>query len=165
MDQRTARQYCEGAVTFATTWLESLAKGDFKAATAMLYHTRTYSWKPEKLQALIGSYGATDRPDPGNTMKITPLSQMRGRKMPSAAGRDKEVEVIVEDHEYCFHHPSLPIDAQIFTVGSGSVATCTGTLDIPWLPLDGEWSDLSAVFFIHEIDGTIKYELERIEVM
>ena len=164
MDLKTARQLYQGAVDFAKTWLDVLAKGDLRTANSMVYQTKEYTWTPKLLQVVIGSYGSSSDPKDDTGHKITPLSKTLGPP-PAAAGREEEEVVIVDGYEYCFYHPSLPIAVGIRDADETGPKTLVGSLEIRSLPLDDEWSDLSAVFFMHQIDGKIAYELQRIEVM
>jgi hypothetical protein len=94
-------------------------------------------WTPELIERVISNYGSIEPRGDGKTFKVTSLKTARGQLIPR-----QEV--------YRFENPS-PVDI------IGNV----------WfdLPLNGEWSDLTATFDLKKLGGNLVLVLDDLHVM
>ncbi len=132
----------EDVLGFVREWINLLAEQKFEEAFEALMPSN-WGFSPQILQQLTANYGQLEpRPD-GLTFRVTPPESAicpEGRAKP---------------------HQDVKWDERTF-VREKSVVVGDVHFD---LPLNGEWSDLPAVFFIHAVEGGYALELERIEVL
>jgi hypothetical protein len=124
-------------------WVDLVAAGRFRDAIDMLYIPASYDpsqhWTPESLQTYIGNYGSWDPLADGSVVRVTPIETAR---IPAdAPGRQPHANVV---------RPSSDPRA--------------GSVDLD-VPLDGEWSDLTAQFEFAPVDGGIGISLYDLHVL
>ena len=124
-------------------WVERVAGGDPAGAIDMLHVPERYDesqrWTAGSLERYIGNYGSWDaRPD-GRTRRITsPATAVPPADRPDLR---PTAEVVRRDTD-----------------------PRSGSVDID-LPLDGEWSDLTALFEFEPVDGGIGLSLYDVHVL
>jgi hypothetical protein len=124
-------------------WVELVATGRFADAIDMLYVPTNYDpsrhWTPESLQTYIGNYGSWDPLGDRRVVRVTPIAT--ARVPANRPGRRPYADAV-----------RLSTDPR-----AGSV-----DLDVP---LDGEWSDLTAQFEFAPVDGGIWISLYDLHVL
>lgn len=120
-------------------WAALLAEDDYSAAVEFTHRPHpsgsSGDWTPELLRTVIRNYGSVDPWPDGRTFRVTPLDEATGDRQP--------------DHSVDWWDRGAEI------VGSA------------WfdLPLNGEWSDLTATFEIHRIETGLALVLDQVHVM
>lgn len=116
-------------------WAGFLAVEDYEGAYGMTAHEPYFRWTPRLLREVIEGYGLPD-PHPDGPFKVSPLETAKG-------GPEPRREVSYDD-------PPRP----------------NGAVGGVWfdLPLNGEWSDLTATFSIHRLDEEIVLSLNEVHV-
>ena len=119
-------------------WVQALAEGKRADAYALLWHPADEQLTPERLHSLISNYGS-DQPRPdGRTFEVTsPIM---------AAGGGSRFEV----YRYSEQQGKPPQ-----AIGSAEYN----------LPLNGEWSDLTAIFELLMVDGALGLWLYDVHVL
>ena len=142
MPEAAARQLPENAsdeaiLNVIRDWVELLAVNDFEAAYAMLHHEPDEPLTPDFLRMWISNYGWHDPVKDGSTYRVTSCK--------SAVGR--------ETHYQDVNRYSPP-----------NASGCTGDVIFD-LPLNGEWSDLTALFWIYNREGSLVLQLDDVHVL
>lgn len=124
-------------------WVELVAAGRLVDAIDLLYvpigyHTSQH-WTPETLQTFVGNYGSWEPLADRRVVRMTPLTTAR-------------VPV---------HRPNFRPHADIVRLTRDRTAGSV-VLDVP---LDGEWSDLTAQFEFAPVDGGIGISLYDLHVL
>ncbi|MBT3378971.1 MAG: hypothetical protein HN742_38180 [Lentisphaerae bacterium] len=121
-------------------WVDALVKEDYEAAFAMTAHDPYYKWTPVLMQSVIHGYGLPEPRGDGKVFRVTPMD--------SASGQRPRHEV-----EY-FDEPRPVTDTDQSVVGE------------VWfdLPLNGEWSDLTATFQVRRSTNYTVLVLNEIHV-
>ncbi len=121
-------------------WVHSLAVDDYEAAFAQTYHGPTEHWTPELMHTIIANYGSPTPYEDGQLFHVTPLEGVR-------ANGEKPTQ-----------------DVQWLDSVSDRQSPIVGRV---WfdLPLNGEWSDLTAIFNIRTNDNDLVLELDDIHVL
>lgn len=116
-------------------WAGLLAAGDYDAAFSLTLHGPEDPWTPELMRTVVSNYGSIDPRPDGRAFRVTPLETASGGPTPR--------------HEITRFAP------------------CEGLVGSAWfdLPLDGEWSDLTATFELRKVDQHLVLLLEDIHVM
>jgi len=116
-------------------WVDALAREDYGSAYNMTAHEPYYEWTPQLIREVIEGYGLPD-PHPDGPFKVTPLKSAKGDLAPR--------------HE---------VDRFDSPYASGAIGEV-------WfdLPLNDEWSDLTATFAIYRLDSNIVIALNEIHV-
>lgn len=119
-------------------WVTLVVRGDFNAASEFVYEAkpgREGEWTPKLIEQVIRNYGSIDPFPDGRTFEVTPLATATGDLTPC-----HEVQRD-DEHE----------------ASSGYI----------WfdLPLNGEWSDLTATFEFRPLDDSLVLVLDQIHVM
>jgi len=125
-------------------WVVVLEQERYVDAVRWLYRPPTSGtiWTPALLESLVTNYGLMEpRPD-GETYRVTPHDTAKSRG---------------DGHPYRDINWFPPGSAQ---VNRGVVAAATFDL-----PLNGEWSDVSATFLIHKVNDRLLVELEDMHVL
>ena len=119
-------------------WVELLAQEKYEEAFRMLRYRPTELWSPELIKTVIANYGFIEPREDGATFKVTSLKD------------DPEGQVFhgVEWYGDDPNRPAEYLGMAMFT-----------------LPLNGEWSDVTAMFDIVEEDGALVLELDDIHVL
>ena len=129
----------EDVLQVVCSWVELLAQGKYDEAYSLLTYAPGEGWTPELIRILIANYGSLEPFADGRTFHVTSLHDNptlpEGRLKPY-----KDVEW-AEERE-------------------GSV----GWVHFD-LPLNGEFSDLTAVFKIVKADAGLALELYAIDVL
>jgi hypothetical protein len=122
----------EELLAVACRWVDLLAEQDYAAAMELTAHDDYYGWTPDLIRSVIEGYGFPE-PHPRGPFRVTPLAEARGRREP--ARRVKR-----------WARPLLRPDRSAVALG-----------DVLFdLPLNGEWSDLTATFQIQlRPEGTV----------
>lgn len=121
-------------------WVDYLAAGDYEHASSVLNE----NWSTEELQLAIATGGVMeDRPD-GRTFKVTRADETRGGLEP-----EHDVQFISDANDPDVVEPDDP--------------TLVGEV---WfdLPLNGEWSDVTATFLLKKADSGVRLELDELRV-
>lgn len=119
-------------------WVELLAQERYKEAFEMLRYHPADPWLPELIRAVVTNYGFIEPREDGAKFKVTSLKD-------NPAGND------FRDVQWYGDDPNRPAEYL-------GMATFT-------LPLNGEWSDVTAMFGIVEEDGGLVLELDDIHVL
>jgi len=119
-------------------WVELLAQERYEEAFQMLRYQPTELWSPELIRNVITNYGFIEPRKDGARFKVTSLKDnLEGKAF-------HEVEWYGDDP----NRPAEYLGMAAFT-----------------LPLNGEWSDVTAMFDIVEEDGELVLELDDIHVL
>ncbi len=121
-------------------WVAALAAGDFDGAFAMTAH-EAWGWTPTLIREVIAGYGLPEPAQDGLVHVVTPIDSCCGGPSPRFRVRR-------------FDKPK---------VLGGGVATI-GDVHFD-LPLDGEWSDLTAIFWIERNADGVYLVLDQIHVL
>jgi hypothetical protein len=119
-------------------WFDCLAIGNYKAAYDLTFHDQYYEWTPKLIENIINGYGLPH--EQGETKYV--VTDWR-----TASGKDRGGELDLYDKH----------------VESGGY-TQLGHAYYE-VPLNGEWSDLSAVFRIVKYEDGAALLLEEIHVL
>ena len=122
-------------------WIEVLAEDNFEAGYAMLRHSPDEPWTPEFLRIWISNYGWHDPMKDGSTFQVT--SWETATRTPSSP--QKQYTAV--------EHYSLP-----------AVNGAMGYVHFD-LPLNGSWSDLTAIFSFFNVEGFIVLQLDDVHVL
>lgn len=117
----------------AREWINLLAAGRFADALAFLYRLPAEEWTPDYLARWIENYGFDQPLTDGSKMKATPTDSAAGTLSLAEVWRYDEID---ED-------TGLPLVARV----------------LHDVPLDGEWSDLNAVFNVLRVDDSLVFDL------
>lgn len=121
-------------------WARLLAEEDYASAFALTEHDPYYLWTPSLIRDVIAGYGSPcDRRGPRH--RVTPIEY--------ASGRDNPRQTIT------WFDRSGDERSQQARVGYVEFD----------LPLDGEWSDLTATFEIQRRGGRLVLVLNEIRVL
>jgi hypothetical protein len=117
------------------TWIDDLARGDYRAAHARTRHGDTYYvWSPKLIEAMINGYGLFPEDRLGKERcVVTPRAKARGRCRYRKVDRSIARDPVVAGVEYD-------------------------------LPLNGEWSQLTATFRVEREGTDLVLVLEEIHV-
>jgi len=117
-------------------WCRVLDQEDYETAYSMTWHSPKDHWTPKLMKDAISTYGCViPRPD-GQVFKVTPCETGVGNLIPRH-------EVDWRDKERSGIAGDVWVD----------------------LPLNGEWSDLTATFYLRRWDECLVLELNEIHVM
>src|SRR5262245_3231087 len=130
----------EQLLRIVDVWLERLADGDFAGALAITAHDPYYGWTPDRLQRTIAGYG--DPHEPASHVVTRPTS--------------------TQDSQATHARRIVTRSAVPRHVGSGQFAIGIVQHD---LPLDGNWSDLTAIFELRQHDDQVLLVLNDIHVL
>ncbi len=118
-------------------WVDALANDDYEAAYAMLQHAPDEPWTADFLRRWIANYGRHEALKDGATFHVTHWE--------TATGRETHYQDVTRRDA-----PHM----------NGSVG------DVHYdLPLNGEWSDLTAIFDILKNDGALVLQLDDVHVL
>lgn len=117
-------------------WVNALADENYEAAYEMTYHPSSDHWTPELMKTAITNYGSIDPFPDGRTYQVTPIETAKGDRVPYR-------DVIWWKLERFPYRGDIHFD----------------------LPLNGEWSDLSAIFHIQQIGNSLVLELHDLHVL
>jgi hypothetical protein len=124
-------------------WVDLVAQARFADAIEILHVPARYDasqrWTPSSLERYVANYGSWDPPSDGHAWKVTPIATAR-------MAADRPV-----------HSPTPEVYRNDDDPRSGSV-----DLD---LPLDGEWSDLTAQFEFEPVEGGTGLALYDVRVL
>lgn len=142
MPETTVRQLPENAsnediLNLVREWVELLAADNFEAAGAMLQHSLGEPWTPDFLRMWISNYGWHDPMKDGSTFRVTSCKSATGR----------------ENHYQDVNRLDVP-----------AASSFTGDVMFS-LPLNGEWSDLTALFWILKAGGFLVLQLDDVHVL
>lgn len=119
------------------SWVELLAADNFEAGYAMLQHYPNEPWAPDFLRMWISNYGWHDPMKDGSTFRVTSWK--------TATGREKHYQDVVR-------YDSPAADHSLGDVHFD-------------LPLNGEWSDLTAIFSFFNHAGFLVLQLDDVHVL
>jgi hypothetical protein len=124
-------------------WIDLVAAGRFADAIEFLYVPSKYDpsqhWTPESLQTYVGNYGSWEPLADRRIVRVTPLTTARTP----------------------VHRRKFRPHADVIRHSSDRRA---GSAELD-LPLDGEWSDLTAQFEFAPVDGGIGISLYDLHVL
>ena len=127
-------------LTTVRAWVDAVAAGDFNRAFAMTAHEGWRRWSPDLIREVIAGYGIPE-PAPDSVVHVvTPIDSARGGPKPR--------------HEV---DRWAPVD-----LGTGALQIGAVWFD---LPLDGSWSDVTALFDVRRRPEGIYLVLDQIHVM
>ena len=126
-------------IEFVTQWVELLADERYAEALALVAPAPdpAYRLTPEQLETLIRNYGSFEPMADGSTFRVTSPSEAQGKQYVDGVHR--------------FDEPR---------VADGAI----GHLDYD-LPLNGEWSDLTAQFSLVPDGDRLLVVFEQLDVM
>lgn len=116
-------------------WIDDLARGDYASAFARTQHDPYYRWTPELIAHVIHGYGLPEPHPSGVRFQVTPRAEADGNGRP--------------------HYREVDRGA-----ARGEVVAEV------WhdLPLNGEWSDLTATFRLERRGARLELVLQEIHV-
>jgi hypothetical protein len=116
-------------------WVKMLEQEDYHNAYAYTEHDEYYQWTPELIKEVIYGYGLPEPHPNGEIFKVTPISPV-------------STEDIKPSHEVNYYDEPLPYEEK--------EAEIIGQV---WydLPLNGQWSDLTATFQILRRDASTQH--------
>ena len=119
----------------ARDWAHALAAQDYERAYGMTGHDPYYAWSAGLMRQVIEGYGHPES-HPAGPFRVTPLADAKGGSRPR--------------HTVRRHKKKKP---------DGAIAEV-------WfdLPLNGEWSDLTATFAVHPLGDELILCLNEIHV-
>lgn len=120
-------------------WTELLAAGRFDDAFAQTLHRQDVGWTPELMRTVIANYGSVVPYEDGRTFHVT---------SPAHLPRDHGFFFGVERYDDDPNRPQEYVGAAMYT-----------------LPLNGEWSDLTALFDLVLVDGLLHLSLDDLHVL
>ena len=129
----------EQILQIAREWAQALASDDYQAAYDMTAHDPYFRWTPDLMRTVIQNYGTIEPMADGSTCRVTLLDTAEGGPNPR--------HVV----ERCSATPD--------THGAQKI----GSVQFD-LPLDGQWSDLTATFEILSDDEALHLVLNEIHV-
>ncbi len=123
-------------------WVKLLEQEDYQNAYAFTEHDEYYQWTPDLIKEVIYGYGLPEPHPNGEVYKVTAVDP--------ASTVDSE-----PNHEVNYYEEPLPYEEK--------EAEIIGQV---WydLPLNGEWSDLTATFQILKRETYLTLELAEIHV-
>lgn len=129
----------EQILQVAREWAEALARDDYQEAFDMTAHDPYHGWTPVLMRTVVQNYGSIEPLADGSIYRVTALGTAEGGSTPR--------------HEV--NRRSADVDAHE-TQEIGSI----------WfdLPLDGEWSDLTATFEIRSNGNALHLVLNETHV-
>jgi hypothetical protein len=121
-------------------WIELLAQERYKEAHEMLYQPEDNSWTSELVKNAISGYKSSGNitNDPSY---VTPIQEVQ-----TGEGINPNRDI------------------QWFTGEDQRKDKYAGVIHFD-LPINGEWSDLTAIFFIHQLEEVFAIELETIHIL
>lgn len=127
----------EEILSLVKCWAEALAREDFEGAYDMTAHDPYYEWTPGLIRKVIEGYGSPE-PHSCGPHKVTSLVEV------------KTSASLTPRHEVDRFDSPNP----------------DGAIGEVWfdLPLDGEWSDLTATFGLQPLGGRLVLVLNQIHV-
>ena len=150
----------DNVFTFVLEWYQKLVDGEFDDAARMLL-TDEDSWTGEQICCATRTYGALKSDNPSR-LKVTPFASAKG-KNPRALYMWCYETPEEESHGTFYKlHATLPIVVVYYTEENCSNGEI-GSVEF-YYALDGEWSDLATLMSLHNVDGVIRYKLERLDV-
>ena len=125
----------EQILTVVRRWADLLAAEQYDRAYGMTAHNSYHQWSPGLMRDVIEGYGLPE-PHHRGPFRVSPVATATG----GARARRKVTRRAAPAHD--------------------------GEVGEVWfdLPLNGEWSDLTATFTIHELNGEVVLCLEEIHV-
>jgi hypothetical protein len=119
-------------------WVELLAQNHYEDAFQMLKHDASKDWSPELIRTVISNYGFIEPRKDEKVFRVTSIKE-------KPTGKPyQEVDWYGDDPD----RPRQYLGMVLFN-----------------LPLNGEWSDVTAVFDIVEEDDHLALELDDIHVL
>lgn len=110
----------EDILTFVEQWIDDLANGNYESAYGRTEHDPYFQWTPELMRSVVQGYGS---PTPHQSGKIFVVSPRQSARFPRG------------------HAPQCRVDREAVRPPAFARA-------LHDLPLNGEWSDLTATFRI-----------------
>ena len=132
----------EEVLPFVYDWVELLAQDCYKEAFEMLLHPPDSLFTPDLVRQLMAGYGELERRDNKISRVTSPSTAVLP---PDLLTHSQDVDWFDEDQN---HRMKDRVGYVHFDI-----------------PLDGKWSDLTAVFWVHVVESGFVLELERIEVL
>ena len=120
-------------------WVELLAADKFEEAYEQVIHREDAGWTPQLMRDVIANYGSIEARKDGKVFRVTSPSQV-----PVDERYIFEVERYGDD-------PNRPQEY----IGMAAYA----------LPLNGEWSDLTLMFDLVLMNGSLALRLDDIRVL
>ena len=134
-------------LTAVSDWVNYLAQERYADALSMLYPVpgNSYPWTPDLLETVITNYGFVEPRDDGRTFIVTPPEE--------AQASDGYMPV---------HNIRRYGKDAIRELEGGVVRVAHVLYD---LPLNGEWSDVTAIFELYHIGDGLVLALNDVHVM
>ncbi len=143
-------------------WVRLLAEERYQDAYDFLYHP----WLPElpvneldaaSIRGAVTNYG-WDEPHPDGPFKVTPVETAPPKDGPPDSPPYQDIQRYEEPEERAWDRVLVQHG------GAPSGASILGIIHFD-LPLNGQWSDLTAIFRIAFYDAAVVLVLESIDVM
>ena len=122
-------------------WAAALANSDYEAAFALTDQDPYHQWTPELIKAVIQGYGLPEPRRDGQVFRVTPMDSAKGGAQP--------------------RHAVEYFDVPRFIEGTDQMVIGEVWFD---LPVNGEWSDLTANFEVRRDKTGILLVLNEIHV-
>lgn len=145
-----------------TEWVRLLAEERYQDAYDFLYHP----WLPtlpfneldaDSIRGAVTNYGWNE-PHPNGPFKVTPVETAPAKESLPDSPPYQHIRRFEEPEEEAWD------EALVRHGGTASGACLMGDIHFD-LPLDGQWSDLTAIFEIVLYEGALVLALVNIEVM
>lgn len=120
-------------------WIELLAQDKYNEAFEMFRYGENSGWTPEHIRTWINNCTAWEPWDTGEVFKVTSLKEPISGK-------------------------SYNCDVNWWDSPPPNCKECKGVVYFD-LPLNGEWSDITAMFDIIELDDCLILELDDIHIL
>ncbi len=162
MKRLAANASDEALLRAVGAWVGLLAEERYQEAYDFLYHP----WMPvlpvnefsaDAIRAAVTNYGG-DEPHPSGPFKVTPVETAPPKEGPPGSPPYQDIQRYEQPEERAFD----PVLVQ--HGGAPSGASILGTIHFT-LPLNGQWSDLTASIRVVLYDGTVVLYLESIDVL
>ncbi len=123
-------------------WVDLLVEKRFQDALDFLHPRNYMGFTAESLENWISNYGSHEPREDGRVMEVTPRHAATGKRYNC-------------DYDRCYPDAGE---------GAGVVLDAVGYVDYD-LPLNGEWSDLTAQFFVCKYEHVLVLDLVGLRVM
>jgi hypothetical protein len=131
----------EAILDLVREWVSFIAEGDFESAYQLSAHDQYYGWTPDLMRTVIQNYGSVEPMPSGQKFVVTHIKDTTGGSKP--------------------RHEVNRLDRTLEVQSANSAVVANVWFD---LPLNGEWSDLTATFEVQQMDDQLKLVLNDVHV-
>jgi hypothetical protein len=150
----------EQVLPLVREWLNLLAQDNYEAAQALLYCPAKDLWTPQFLRKVVANDGTLKHRKDGKVFQVTPISS--AVYAPDRNNIDENVEWF--DAQRWQHLSELARDL----LYSDSLRPKSSTLKhvgLVWhtVPLNGQWGNMTAIFWVNAYEQNYVLELEDVD--